>query len=102
MKLLLLACLAIIVSACSNSNRPSFTGMSEMELAAYNRAQPLEKQVFCVEEANSSTFIRKRICQSLEEWAGHNDRTAMTLDVLNSRPSFALPSSLENRHSQNF
>lgn len=86
MKLLFLACLAIIVSACVNSNRSSFTSMSELELSAYNRGQPPEKRIFCMEEANSSTYIRKRTCQSIEEWATHNQRSAMTLDVLHAPP----------------
>lgn len=100
MKSLLLVCLAIIVSAC-NSNKPSFIGMSEVELAAYNRGLPPEKQIFCVQEANSSSYIRRRSCQSFEDWVQQNERAAMTLDVLNSRPSFSLPNSIQDGPARN-
>jgi len=85
MKYLLLAVLAIIVSACS-SNGPSFTSMNAAEIAAYNRELPPAKHIYCVEEADTSTFIRKRICRSYEDWISLNERATMTLDVLNSPP----------------
>ena len=100
MKYLLLTGLAIVVSACG-SNGPSFTSMSEVELAAHNRELPPEKHVYCVEEAETSTYIRKRICRSYEDWITHNERAAMTLDVLNSRPSFSLPNSIQDGPSRN-
>ena len=90
MKLLLLAGLAVFISACSvNGDRPSFTSMNEVELATYNRSQPAEKKVFCAQEPTSSTFIRKRVCQSYEDWMQQNERNAATLDILNSRPSYS-------------
>jgi hypothetical protein len=95
MKSLLLVSAAIIVTACSN-NSPSFISMSEIELAAHNRDLPAEEQIFCVSEADSSTFIRKRVCQSYEGWLEHNERAAMTLDVLNSRPNYILPNSIQD------
>jgi len=95
MKYLLLAGFAIVVSACS-SNGPSFIGMNELELAAYNRELPPEKHVYCVREADTSTYIRKRICRSYEDWIAHNERAAMTLEVLNSRPNYSLPNSIQD------
>jgi hypothetical protein len=95
MKSLLLVSAAIIITACSN-NSPSFVNMSEIELAAHNRSLPAEEQVFCVRETDSSTFIRKRVCQSYAGWQEHNTRAAMTLDVLNSRPSYSLPNSIQD------
>ena len=86
--------LAIIVSACS-SNAPSFSRMNEVDLAAYNRQQPPEKHIYCVNEGDTSTFIRKRICRSYEDWIEHNERAAMTLEVLNSRPNYSLPNSIQ-------
>ncbi|PCI79192.1 MAG: hypothetical protein COB20_05255 [SAR86 cluster bacterium] len=96
MKYLLLAGLAIVVSACNSNSDPSFASMSEMELGAYNRELPPEKHVYCVQEADTSTFIRKRICRSYEDWVAHNERAAMTLEVLNSRPNYSLPNSIQN------
>jgi hypothetical protein len=95
MKSLLLVIAAIIVTACSN-NRPSFVNMSEIELAAHNRGLHAEEQVFCVREADSSSYIRKRICNSYNGWIEHNQRAAMTLDVLNSRPNYSLPNSIQD------
>lgn len=95
MKSVLLVGAAIIVTACSTAS-PSFVNMSEVELAAHNRGLPAEEQVFCVREADSSTFIRKRVCQSYEGWLEHNERAAMTLEVLNSRPNYSLPNSIQD------
>ena len=99
MKSLLLVSAAIIVTACSN-NSPSFVNMSAIELAAHNRGLPTEEQVFCVREADSSTYIRKRVCQSYEEWLEHNERAVMALDVLNSRPNYSLPNSIQNESAR--
>lgn len=95
MKYLLFTFLAIAVSACSNTG-PSFSSMSELELAAYNRELPAEKHIYCVEQADTSTFIRRKVCQSLEDWISHNERSAMTLDVLNSTPAYSLPNSIQD------
>ena len=95
MESLLLISAAIIVTACSN-NSPSFLNMSAIELAAHNRGLPAEEQVFCVRDADSSTYIRKRVCQSYEDWLQHNVRAAMTIDVLNSRPNYRLPNSIQD------
>ena len=89
MKNLLLASLMITMTACAN-NGPSFVNMSEVELAAYNRELPAEQRVYCVVEATTSTFIRKRVCRTYEDWLAHNERELMRLDVLNSRPSTGL------------
>ena len=95
MKFLLLAGLAVFVSAC-NSNRPSYSTMSEVELAAFNRTVPLEEQVYCIEQAGTSTYIRRRICQTYAQWLSQNERAAMRLDVLNSSPGFGLPSTIQD------
>ena len=101
MKHLLLVGLAIIACSCSANKGPSFGTMSEVELAVYNRELPPEKHVFCVQEADTSTFIRRRICRSYENWVAHNERSFMTLDVLNSTSSFSLPSSIQGGASRN-
>lgn len=94
MKQLSLIVLTFLLAACS-SNGPSFVSMSEIEIMAYNRGLPIEKQVYCMEGATTSTYIRKRICRTYEDWMIQNEKAAMTLDVLNSRPSFSLPSSIQ-------
>ena len=86
----LLAGLVALISACnSNSNLRSFTNMNELELAQYNRGLPVEKQVFCLQDADSSSYIRKRVCQSYEDWIQQTEKSAMTLDVLNSLPGYS-------------
>ena len=101
MKYFLLAGFAILVSSCSANNGPSFVTMSELELMAYNRELPPEKHVYCVEGADTSTFIRRRICRSFEDWVTHNEQAAMTLEVLNSRPNYSLPNSIQDGPSRN-
>lgn len=100
MKNLYLASLSVLISACGSTG-PVFTSMSEVELAAYNRVLPIEKQVYCMEESTTSTFIRKRVCRTYEDWLAQSERAAMTLDVLNSRPSTGLPSSIQDGPSRN-
>lgn len=84
MKYLLVAGLAFLVSSCAANDGPSFANMSALEILAYNRELPPEKHVFCVQEADTSTFIRRRTCRSYEDWITHNERAAMTLDVLHT------------------
>lgn len=79
-----------VLAACGNTP-PSFANMSEEELAAYNQTQPLEKMIHCVQEAQTSTYIRKKICRTVMEWVRHNERQAMALDVLNSPAGFGFP-----------
>ncbi len=93
MKLLLLIGLGVLVSAC-NSNTPSFATMGAAELAAYNRDQPAEKQVFCRESTSTATLIRRRVCQSFEDWVEANERAAMTIDVLDTEPNYNAPTSI--------
>lgn len=100
MRHMLYIALALVLSSC-NSGRPSFVNMNEAELAAYNRGQPPEKQIFCVTQSSSSSFIRRRSCQSFEDWVTENERAAMTLDVLNSRPAYSLPNSIQDGPSRN-
>ena len=93
MKYLLLASLATVFSVCSS---PSFTNINGVELAAYSRELPPEKHVYCVQEADMFTYIRKSICRSCEDWVAFNGRAAMTLDLLNSRPNYGQPNSIQN------
>ena len=85
MKYLLLMGLTVIVSACSTGT--SFTGMNELELAAYNRERPPKEHVYCVKQAETSSFIRKRTCRTYRDWIAHNERAWMYINVLNSRPN---------------
>lgn len=96
MKLVFSVGLFFLLAACNSNSGPSFVNMSEVELAAHNRGLPPEEQIFCVHEADSSTYIRKRICRSVLDWVEHNERAAMTLEVLNSRPNYSLPNSIQD------
>ena len=70
--------------------------MNGVDLAAYNRELPPERHVYCVQEADTSTCIRKSICRSYEDSVALNERAAMTLDLLNSRPNYGLPNSIQD------
>jgi len=85
-KYLLLMSLAIIVSACSSTG-PSLTSMNELELVLYNRERPPEEHVYCVKEADTSSFIRKRSCRTYKDWIAHNERAWMYINVLNTEPN---------------
>ena len=79
---LVLAVLASAFTACQNQPI-SFASMSEEELYAYNVDKPLLEQVFCVEEKTTSSYIRKRRCQSLERIINERSTVDMKFDVLN-------------------
>lgn len=77
--------LSIVVGglAACQSQPLSFASMSEEELFAYNSEKPLLQQVICVEEQTTSSYIRKRRCQSIEQLVSERTAGAMKLQVLN-------------------
>jgi len=81
-KLLLTAGLAGFLTACQNAPR-TFESMTEEELFAYNTEQPIMQQVICVTETTTSSYIRKRRCQSLDKIINERSSAVMQLDVLN-------------------
>lgn len=93
MKILPFAALGLVITACASTG-PSFANMSEVELAAYNESLPMEEKVYCVREADTSSFIRRRTCRTVADWVRHNERTAMQLEVLNSPASYNLPGTI--------
>jgi hypothetical protein len=93
MKTLPIIAVVTFISACS-SNSPSHTNMSATELAAYNLELPPELQIHCVREATPSSYIRKRKCQSYEDWLTQNERAAARLEVLNTRRSYNIPDTI--------
>ena len=43
--------------------------MTEEEILAYNKDQPIHSQIECRKEAKSSKIIRKRVCKTIQEWS---------------------------------
>ena len=43
--------------------------MTEEEILAYNKDQPILNQIECRLEAKSSKIIRKRVCKTIREWS---------------------------------
>ncbi|MFT5113416.1 MAG: hypothetical protein ACI8XU_000664 [Kiritimatiellia bacterium] len=54
-----------------------------LELAAYNRAQPITQMIVCSEDSRSFTRIRQRRCVAVEKMYRPVDQ-ARELGVLNS------------------
>ena len=79
---LILAVFASAFTACQ-SQPLSFASMSEEELYAYNLDKPVLQQVVCVEEKTTSSYIRKRRCQSLQQIITSRSTVDMQLEVLN-------------------
>ncbi|MEX0964023.1 MAG: hypothetical protein WDZ52_08305 [Pseudohongiellaceae bacterium] len=100
MRNLILAALFVAVSSCGASG-PSLTSMTDAEIVAYNREKPVAEHIYCVTGTSSSSFIRRRTCQTYEDWMAHNEKSAMQLDVLNSRPSYSLPNSIQDGPARN-
>ena len=80
-RITLLTILASLLWACESSG-PRFHEMTDTELYAYNQGQPMEKQVICRTEADTSTYIRKTKCMTVEEMVMHNEQAAMALSVM--------------------
>lgn len=70
------------LAACQSAPQ-RFASMSEEELFAYNTEQPLLKQVICVREQTTSSYIRKRRCQSIQQLMNERASSAAMLNVLN-------------------
>ncbi len=78
----LLISILLFTIACSTSNRPNFLRMSEEEIYIYNMNKPLMDKIYCFEEKQTSTFIRRRQCMTVEDYVYRLERAALVLDVL--------------------
>lgn len=81
-KIFIACTLAGVLAACQTTPQ-RFASMSEEELFAYNAEQPLLKQVICVKEQTTSSYIRKRSCQSIQQIMNERASAGSMLDVLN-------------------
>jgi hypothetical protein len=76
---ILLLGLTLAVAACGTNTRPDFLSMSEEEIFAYNLEKPLMDKVYCFEERETSSYIRRRKCMTVEDYV---DRTQKAVDKL--------------------
>jgi hypothetical protein len=72
---------SLALIACG-SIPPNFANMSEEELHAYNLQQPLMQQVICLEEQTTSSYIRKRRCNTLQQLYNARSNADLALGVL--------------------
>ena len=72
----------LLVSACATDPRPNFLNMTEEEIYVYNMERPLMEKVYCFEERQTSTYIRRRQCMTVENYVYRLERAALALDVL--------------------
>lgn len=73
----------LLVSACASSDpRPDFLRMTEEEIYVYNMERPLMEKIYCFEERQTSTYIRRRQCMTVEDYVYRLERAALALDVL--------------------
>ena len=73
---------ALLFTACSTNTRPNFVQMTEEEIYVYNMERPLMEKVYCFEEQQTSTYIRRRQCMTVENYVYRLERAALALDVL--------------------
>lgn len=81
-KLSILAITCLFVGSCTYSDI-NFERMSELELAEYNRTQPLAQMIVCSEENRSFSRVRRRNCLTVEKMYG-SAQQASQLGVLSS------------------
>ena len=84
LRLVLLLSTVSLLGACNlNPEQPAFVNMSDEELYAYNLEKPLKDQVYCRTETTTSTYIRKRRCNTVLAWVQEIENNAASLQVLN-------------------
>ena len=72
MKPIILGVLALLFNSACTTSKPTFEGMSDMELFAYNNSVSLPNKVYCANEVRVGSHIRKRACRRfLENMPGH-------------------------------
>lgn len=79
-KLLISILLLMALSSCATV-KPSFTRMSYEEIAAYNASVDASEQVYCRKELRAGTHIKRRYCETADEY---RDRMYATVGRLNS------------------
>jgi len=72
----------LLVSACASEPRPNFIRMTEEEIYVYNMERPLMEKIYCFEERQTSTYIRRRQCMTVEDYVYRLERAALALEVL--------------------
>ena len=90
----LLISILLSTIACGTSDRPNFMQMTEEEIYVYNMDKPLMDKIYCFEEKQTSTFIRRRQCMTVESYVYRLERAALALDVLQpttGRPTLSGP-----------
>jgi hypothetical protein len=87
-RLLLIPTLLLVV-ACNTGPRPNFMRMTEEEIYVYNIGKPLMEKVYCFEEKQTSTYIRRRQCMTVEDYVYRLERAALALEVM--QPSTGPP-----------
>ena len=79
----------LLVSACAVNNRQNFLRMTEEEIYVYNMDKPLMDKIYCFEERQTSTYIRRRQCMTVEDYVYRLEQAALALDVL--QPTTGVP-----------
>lgn len=86
-KLLTLLFASAVLMACGTMPT-HFAGMSEEELYAYNLSKPFPEQIICQEEKTTSSYIRKRRCQTVQQFINERANSDMALNVLDYGAKF--------------
>ncbi|MBT8147276.1 MAG: hypothetical protein KJN90_10520 [Gammaproteobacteria bacterium] len=78
----LLLTILLLASACATESQRNFLKMTEEEIYVYNMDKPLMEKVYCFEERQTSTYIRRRQCMTVENYVYRLERAVLALDVL--------------------
>lgn len=83
-KLLLITLTSLMVASCVSTDADiNFERMSALELADYNRTQPISLMIICSEDNRSFSRVRRRSCITVEKMYGSAEQ-ASQLGVLNT------------------
>ena len=82
-KLLAAVISCLVLVACETTDRPPIRRMTEAEVQAYNQTVELPAMVYCFDEIETGSFIKKKYCFTLLEIANSVNNSSHVLGTLN-------------------
>lgn len=67
MKIVFALSVLVFAVACTSTTQPRFERMSDEELIAYNNSVPAQDQVYCRDEVQVGSHIRRRVCARVQD-----------------------------------
>lgn len=89
MRLLMILTGVALLTGCTGS-QPNFLSMSEEELYVYNAGKPVRQQVYCFERRETSSWIPRRRCDTVQDLIEENQRAAERLYTVSPSSGYSV------------